>query len=663
MKRFVCIVLSILLLLSAVVSCAEEGTASGDFIRSVREWAGALDLDREDYQASLSIDGNPAYGATLRKDGEVTEFAVRDLGRVQVSGSGLSLDVGGKQYSLEFAALAEMFKGFSSGGEGLAKDFELIRPWLQKALLQVLMPCVSVSWPHGGMVLHIEATDEEIRDRAYALIDEIMAERTTVETLLARYGTYLSLLVPGMPRTFDELKEAWEREKEEKTFYWRDFLVDADVTFSDNFGQTAVSVAGRLYIDQVCDYSLSFEMTSGREGFDLAATLQDGRRGGGYALEIRLHGNELRAKLFSDRFSYTLKGRWTAPDGGPVYVSASLEGDAYAGRTAAYELEADCDPAGGTLRATLDEIRTDRYAGTEKRQVAALDAAFRNGSLDGELTFGQQAVSFHLGLTDLYRHLKVGIRRAYGELLYYDLWIYRDEGNGRRIRLETNMPDGWDVSSYSVEISRDRFEFEQAKPAYGPVCHVLAEYRPTGGGFEVYAEYLNRIAPNPLFHTGKKPSVFRLAKDGTAWTAGLEWSMNGAAALTASAKLDLAEGNGWSFEAGAAHYDVEGLEDAAYALSAVPWTVRYTDRGGKYELKLAENTPGRLAITLTKDETTEMGSLALAPEDRRLAGILTVEGQEKAALVVEPIEKEPVETIEGIDLVDMLKTMMVILRR
>ena len=40
-----------------------------------------------------------------------------------------------------------------------------------------------------------------------------------------------------------------------------------------------------------------------------------------------------------------------------------------------------------------------------------------------------------------------------------------------------------------------------------------------------------------------------------------------------------------------------------------------------------------------------------------------MEGQEKAALVVEPIEKEPVETIEGIDLVDMLKTMMVILRR
>lgn len=70
-----------------------------------------------------------------------------------------------------------------------------------------------------------------------------------------------------------------------------------------------------------------------------------------------------------------------------------------------------------------------------------------------------------------------------------------------------------------------------------------------------------------------------------------------------------------------------------------------------------------MAITLTKDETTELGSLALTLEDRRLAGILTVEGQGKAALVVEPIEKEPVETIEGIDLVDMLKTMMVILRR
>ena len=104
MKRLISVILSVLLLLGAVNASAEAEAGSGDFIRSACEWAGTLDLEREDYQASLSIDGNPAYGATLRKDGEVTEFAVRDLGRVQVSGSGLSLDVGGNKYSLEFAA-------------------------------------------------------------------------------------------------------------------------------------------------------------------------------------------------------------------------------------------------------------------------------------------------------------------------------------------------------------------------------------------------------------------------------------------------------------------------------------------------------------------------------------------------------------------------------
>ena len=659
MKKIFAVLLAVSLLLGVSLSAAEESQAPSDFFQALLGWAQNLNLDESDYFASARWENSPVYQATLRKDQGITELSVPDIGRAQISDNKIMLDIGGQKYGVDLSMLTDLIQSFSSGEKAASKDLEMLRPWLEKAFRDIILPCVRINYSSGGFSVHIDADDERIKERTYALIDEIMAERNTVETILSHYGSFLGQFIPGMPQTFDELTRIWELEKTNQALYWRDFSLGADITFSQ--GRDGLSASGhvKLYLEWLFGANLSFELKSTGEGVDFLASLdltnyRDRIRSTSGKLAFHAAGDKIEGMLQLDEYTYNLTAERAKEENGLCHYTACLTGmNNWHGMFFKYDLDAVYDPANQSLNAALYWTRDIGSSYESQEKLAALDVYKGILGWEAELTLPYDILSLNLSYGDQYCHLKLEhTGTSYYNSWYLDTWLYYAPDE-YLIKAETNLFDLRDYyynrNSYTYTLALRKHEIEfSVSDVYGTKCHAKLTYNGTANGFEVDAEYLNLLSMNPVFNTLKKPSRLKLIRDGNHYKADLEWSQRGKTVLTATGTLDLDESGAFSkLGVDATQYDPwGGNQNQNYHVTVIPGTITYVDQFGIYELRLVENTAERMAVTFTKDYKDELGSLVLTLDDQgAFNGVLTVMGNEMGNILIKPIPKVSIDEI------------------
>ena len=618
MKKLIAIILSIAFLMGLACARAEEQPAGGDFGQGIREWLAGLNLEKSDYKASIFSGGYKSAEITVRKDQGITEIAVPGSGRMQISESAVIVNMGGQLYSVDLAAMRDTYQTFFAEDKYIDKDIEMLRPWLEKAFRDIILPSVKVNAGRRGFTLHIDAGAEEIRERTYAWLDEFIADRNTVETILNRYGLYLGTMIPGMPQTYEELKEAWEKEKTNPDSRWQDFHITADITSARSIYGQNISCVADLYIANAGGARLSFELSVARDGFDLVSSLnvsegtaisRQHNRSDAYELDLHCHGNKLNGVLATPDDTFTLNAEKKTEEDDTTHITATLNAQRSHGEIM---LDAVYDPADSSLKAVLYDMNSDDDSGTP-RKMATLEVYRRENGMDLALSTDTTRISMHTSSDYYYRHMKINIDNPYSNDLYLDFWIQRSDEGEVRLRLDSNFINAYNPHTYSLYIGKKGMDFSR-KSGYGQFCDLALSYsqKPTENGFETEISYLNLYESNPTFNTGNRPATLKIVREGTGIKADLDWSMYGRQVFTAS---------------------------------YVPGILTYTDDSGVYEFRVLENTAEKLVIGMTKDHQQELGSIVLTLKDGCFQGTLTAGDEEKMKIVVEPTEKEPIEVI------------------
>lgn len=606
--------------LPAVTEQAAETAAAGDFREALAAWA-AGPAGRQDLKATLLTADSEPREMTIRRDAGITELAVADLGRLQISENAIALEIGDFRYTFDLNRFRGDERPFLPEADTLRPDLEMIRPWLDRALKEILLPHARFGLSFRGITVHVEATDESLREKAAAWFDQLVQERTVLETLIAHYGRFLRTFFPFIPRSFDELKETWEAEKANPSIPWPDFTVTADITYGKGFSGTSISCDANLYCKGLGWGKLSLELARSRGSLDLITSLdtndESGRRNS-FGLDFHSRGDKLDAILLIPRNTFTLSAeRLPDADSRTVRYTATL--DEQLGRTQ-LQLNAVYNLADASVKGDLCRLRTDSDEAPVR--VAAWDLFMRANGWDASLLLPAYAgvrLALHRTRDEQYNRLKLDVGSSYGSL-YTDLWIYHALEDERRIRLETDMFNQYDPCTYNLILTRNGFEAYRASVRGEQTDWSLKASRTvTENGWEINAEYLNRVSRSYTFNTGDRPSTLQVVRDGATVTGTLDWSSVGSRSLLA--RLD-------------------------------PDRLTWTQDGITRTLGVQENAPEKMVVLLTEAQEGRnadrvLADLTLTLEEDVLRGVLTVGDEEKARLTVEPVPKEPIRRITG----------------
>ena len=297
---------------------AVEQPAAAGFWAPLQAWVSNVSWGEKNYKLTFSAGEDSPSDVFIRKDAAVTEIELPDFGRVQISEETLALEIFGLPIVIDFGAFRQ--KNQASPGEKgtLSTDFEMLKPWLEKAYREILLPCADLGLNFGGLTAHIEASDETIRERTWAWIDSLMEERTILETLLNHYGPSLQLFIPGMPETFDELKQAWESEKANPAVTWPDFSVIADVVYNLGLGGKSISCDADLSSDGLGSIVLHLKLVPAGDGYDAAASMEIyslDEAGDTYSLDLHAHGDSFSGVFNAPDNTIALNAEWKTEEG------------------------------------------------------------------------------------------------------------------------------------------------------------------------------------------------------------------------------------------------------------------------------------------------------------------------------------------------------------
>jgi hypothetical protein len=632
MKKLIAVFLAILMALPFAFASAEEQAqteaaveellqaiteeqAPQDFFQAFGAWFAGLKNEQYDYKANLLTDGQSVGEAVLRTGGGIIELEVPNLGRLQFSESGVAGEVGGQGFVInpEFLNKKEQKeenKVDLPDKEEVQADLNMLQPWLDRALKEILMPCAHIGLSFSGVTVHVEATDEILREKTWAFIDKLMAERKTLETLLAHYGPLLEKVIPDMPKTFDELKALWDKEKANPAVTWPDFRLIADATYSVGFTGKTISLDATIDWTGLGQAKITAEVIPARDGLDVIASLDTiGAKGrtGAYSLDLHVHSDKVNVALGVPGNVYRLNAERTLQADYISLYTAVLEEQKNRNQLL---LDAVYDSRDSSLKAELYR----NTAGSEEPSVklAAMDLFIRENGWDWALTLESSRYALHHTGGDQYHHLKAEINNSFASDLYFDLWIYQLL-DGTRIKLDSNFLNANNPHIYTLTTGAEGIEFT-CESDYGRKleCRVKYSRVVTETGFEINVEYMNCVAQGDTFNTGDRPSTLKIVRDGADFRADLDWSSAGS---------------------------------QAFAVSLAPHKVTYTDRSGVYETAVTENTPEKLAVRMTKDGTEELGSIVLTLAGDLLRGVLSTKDGEIGSFTVERVEKQPIRKI------------------
>ena len=651
MKRIIAVLLAVIILLAGISASAEDNRQEAeDFIRSLEQWAWNLNPEASDYMGTVRWIGGKPIEVLFRNDGKIIEASHSGFGKLQISGDKIMLDIGGKKFGLSLSAFAGIFRkadsSTSSSGEGsFAEDLEMLRPWLMRAFSEVVLPCVSLRPGRDGLMIHLEANNEVLREKITDLVDSFLAERKTAERLLSRYRTYLRLLFPDLPRTFDGLEKAWEAEKQNPAFFGQAFSIVADITYSQSDEDLAVTGKVDLFVGDEETAGLSFELVRGRDAADLILSLSTASEP--FRLEYHRSESRLQAAVEVSGFTYSLNVDRSAQGDGKIHYSATFGGrDALNRALAQYDLEADADPGDGSLEATLYHTKKPDSPGSSRKKMATLDVARRVNGWDGTLDLPVGKFLIHVGGGDQYGTLRLEYK-GFSILpgWYVEGWLYHPADEEYRLVVDTNLVHHR-KQTYTVELRRHEVDYTVSVGSK-TVCHINAAYRPQPDGCELEIEYMNPVSKHPVFRTGETPSKLVFTASRNRYLVDLEWRMAGNLALKGEGMLDLgANGVFRELTVDALEYGMKGTgAEKHYRLAVNPLGITVDNNGDVFSLGLTENTAEKLAVALTNGKSKEYGGLVLSLEDGIFSGKLKVFGVEMAGFSIEPVPKEPIQPI------------------
>ena len=278
MKRIISIMLAVMMLLGLSFSAAEEAPASTSFPRALLDWVQSLNLDTSDYAGSVRWVNSPLYEGTIRKNQGITELAVSGLGRAQIYDQKIMLEFGGKTYGVDLSKLTGLLRSFTAKKDEASKAWNTLKSWLKKALKDIVLPGVRISYSSGDFLLHIGADDETMKERT-------------------------------APQSFEGI----------------------DFTYSQ--GKDGLSVSGRvkLYFRLLFAVDLSFDLKSNDEGLDLQASLDLSDRLNLFRLssnKLAFHyaGDKIAGSLETMGMTFLLKGEKGVETNGIKHYTVSLTG-------------------------------------------------------------------------------------------------------------------------------------------------------------------------------------------------------------------------------------------------------------------------------------------------------------------------------------------------
>ena len=532
------------------------------------------------------------------------------------------------------------------GWQSHSGDLETLRSWLEKAVQKIIMPCVRISKSDNGLLLHIDISDETLREGTCALIDEILTEKERVESLLKSYGGILSLFLPGMPESYDELLRVWESARNGFYFNRTDFRITADLTVSDDMrGGREVTCAGDINIMNAENARFGFEWASSGPDSDLTASLEytDYRSYQSLSYELELHTSEngLRGSLAApDGITYLLDATREVQDG-ILICRACLSGVSEGRALGQYDLEVRYDTVSSSLNAAL----TQSEPSGETAELASLQVTKRIKGWDAVLTAeGETVATGSLSIGDQYARIRLDIPsgRRYANPAI-DLWYYHPAPDEYRIRLDTNIfTGGFRREIYSLGVTKNEAELDVTSGSM-KLVHAGLAYTPSDNGFDVNAEFMD------YYLLGSQPSTFHLKKDGRVYTAELAWDYMYRMAGTADAKLVLGQdGDFRSLDMNAVTEDrMNRSAKQSYSISCTPGVLLFRDGNNLYELSVVEDTAEKLALRLTMDDRTELADLVLTLDGQgSLNGVLTSMDREIGRLVIEPVEKQAPDVMD-----------------
>ena len=295
-----------------------EQSAAVSFLEPLRAWSSKVSWEEQDYKLTFSAGEDSPCEVFIRKDAGMTDIWLPEFGRVQLSEGKLALEIMGLPVVIDLGAFRQKVQNSSQEKSTLFTDFEMLKPWLEKAYKEILLPCADLGLNFGGLTAHIDANDEIIRQRTWAWIDSLMEERTILETLLNHYGPYLRPFISGFPETFDELKQAWDSEKANPAVTWPDFSVIADVTYNPGLGGKRISCDVDLSSAGLGSLVFHLVVLPAGDGFDATFSMEIYRldeAGNIYSLDLRSHEDRFIVIFTAPDNTYTLNAERKAEEG------------------------------------------------------------------------------------------------------------------------------------------------------------------------------------------------------------------------------------------------------------------------------------------------------------------------------------------------------------
>ncbi len=407
------------------------------FSASLFKWASGLNPAEYDLHAAISAD-RKSYSATLKHDGAVTSIEIPGIGALQIDQKDIVLNVSGMTYVMNIESLVRLFADAAQPSGGSRTDTSLIRPLLQQAVQEILLPSVELSYSFSTINCHIALNETELRDRSVAFIDKLIAS-DSFEPLYAAYGQYFQLLIPDFPKSADDIRAAWPDIEAQSHYPISDhFSIEADFQRSlSSWGAPEIACVGNIF----CMYrsiGFSFEYSARRDGFSLCASLSE--RTGNY--------DAFNVSFALDGFDQNIAGSLTVNtyESNAFLFKAAFRNDSIDAEIdyrqnnrlmGTVHVNGTHDRTSKTITGKIDY--TDRqYDDGQTVHVASLDLSYWASGCTGNLSVPGAYFQIHSTMGNSYAHtaLTAQLDSWYGSQECFELWLFKSGWNSYRARFE-----------------------------------------------------------------------------------------------------------------------------------------------------------------------------------------------------------------------------------
>ncbi len=685
MKRWIALLLSFVMMISMAGALAEEGgnrsgeeenistseavsgealPASagemeiGSFLPALFEWLGSLNPSEKDIVGQVTWDPDVAIGARLRQENDALELEVDPLGRFQLSPSLLAGEFSGQKFIVDLASLSQLLLSSFSGESTFQQDQELLLPWLQKAYLQILAPCLDIpDVSRDGYTLHFQADSATMKERIIRFLDELMAEETTLRTLMDHYGPYLQMYIPGMYADFDHLKAAWEKERDNGASFLPNFNIEADIQITPSrrgaFGIIVHANVNTLSVS----FPLDFEYRTNSNGMEISVQLGRSLYANympvqspfNFSLSVQNSGM-LDGMLSFAGNTWQLHLTEEETERGQINVTGRLivaDRSSYSlsDQPVQYQINGTLQEETGAGTLTVDQVYNAGNSNESRRRIIDANVTILRDEITGSVVVGYVLYSFRIGANSQQAFLKVD-RHDYGYATsLIDLSILHAGESAQIIRLRTTLIPGMAGRELKIYLNETSAEVKLLE-LDRPVLRLKAGSFTENDQQIILIEYSNILEDAYAMYYNQAYHLWRLKITPADQIIHVEADFP-VSYRKASGTADLILNDAGQLASWNAELTIPGRKETKYTLFSDMRSITCVMPDAKYVLRVAEESSRSLVLLLEKDDTQEVAKLQLALDPAEgLSGEFSLMGDRKGILTLRAEEKTPIQPLD-----------------